>query len=170
MSKSKFITVITEVYIYDEYAEGPSFVAFKFDKEEVMKIGEYRHGIEDMNAKGLNPYKVSTFNTPAMFLDPIDADPLNEEEANTLRFFSDSDKDEWESRFVTPMDGEDDDETSTLLDLDGEHCVDIEMLNITESAISATASLKHIGVRIESSVLRDVEFNQINKWLEELDA
>ena len=173
---SKSITVITDCHVNDDYAEGPSFVAFTIDADFIKEVKAYREAMETMKANGLDPFKVSTFSSPAMFLDPIDADPLNEEESKSLRFFSESDKEEWESRF-TPIDeayvpledGDDEIDTSNLWDLDGEHHIETDMMNITEIGVSVSGYIKHTGIRVESNVLYDDDFKQIEKWLEELE-
>jgi hypothetical protein len=130
-----------------------------------------------MKANGLDPFKVSTFSSPAMFLDPIEADPLNEKESKSLRFFSESVKSEWEARFepideayVPLEDGDDEIDTSELYDLEGDNYIETDMMNITEIGVSVSGYIKHIDVRVESDVLHEADFKQIEKWLEELNA
>jgi hypothetical protein len=170
MSKSitKSITVITDCHVYDEYAEGPSFVAFTIDADFIKEVKAYREAMETMKANGLDPFKVSTFSSPARFLDPIEADPLNEEEAKSLRFFSESTKAEWEYRFEPLID--DDDDTSYLDDLEGDNYIETDMMNITDMGVSVSGYIKHCDVRVESNVLYEADFEQIEKWLEELNV
>ena len=79
-AKKPYINLVVNCSVYDEYAEGPSFVVIKFDMDTLLEIGKYRRGLEEMQNMGLNPHKVTSFHHTAMFLDPIEANPLNEEE------------------------------------------------------------------------------------------
>jgi len=176
-AKKPYINLVVNCSVYDEYAEGPSFVVIKFDMDTLLEIGKYRRGLEEMQNMGLNPHKVTSFHHTAMFLDPIEANPLNEEEQKSLRFLSDCDKIEWESRFepidedyIPLEDGEEDEEVecSELDYLDGDHCIQSDMINITNDSMSFTGYIKYTGVLIESSVLRETEMDKITKWVEEL--
>lgn len=167
-AKKPYISVVVDCHIYDDYAEGPSFVVLQIDEDDIKTIKAYREAMATMKANGLDPFKVSSFSHNAMFLDPINAQPLKEEEAKTLRFLSDQVKSEWEDRFLDEL--EEGEEYSEFWALDGEHRIETDMINITDISMSVTAYLKHIDVRIESDVLYKNEFEQIEKWVEELNA
>ena len=166
--KKPFISVVTDCHIYDDYAEGPSFVVFQFDEDDIKQIKGYREAMETMKANGLDPFKVCSFSHNAMFLDPIEAQPLNETDAKSLRFLSDDVKAEWENRFEDELE-EGDEYSSIDWELDGEHRIDTDMINITDTTMSVTAYLKHIDVRVESDVIYPEAFKQIEKWVEELN-
>jgi len=164
-AKKPFISVVTDCRVYDDYADAPSFVVFQFDEDDIKDIKAYREGIKSMTDNGLAPFKITTLQHNILCLDPIDANPLNELDAKSLRFLSDDVKSEWEDRF-----NDDEDEFSELWNLDGEHRIDLDLLNITDHSIYLTAYLKHTDVRIGSDVFYDEEFKQICKWVEELNA
>ena len=161
-----FISVVTDCRVYDDYAEGPSFVVFQFDEDDIKDIKAYREGIKSMTDNGLAPFKITTLQHSILCLDPIDANPLNELDAKSLRFLSDDVKREWEDRF----NDDDEDEFSELWNLDGEHRIDVDLLNISQSSIYLTAYLKHTDIRIGSDAFYNEEFKQIEKWVEELNA
>lgn len=171
-----YINVVVDCSVYEDYAEGPSFVVIKFDMNTLLEIGQYRRGLEDMQARGLDPHKITSFNHTATFCDPIEADPLNEEEQKSLRFLSKSDKEEWESRFepfdkdFIPNDEDDEDApcTSSLWDLESDHSIEADMINITYDSMSITGYIKHTDIRIESNVIYPTDFDEIVKWVEEL--
>jgi len=170
-----FITVIVDCHINDEYAEGPSFVGIRFDMDKLLELGQYRRGLEDMQARGLDPFKVTTFSHNAIFLDPCDENPLNPEQQKSLRFLSESDKAEWDSRFrsmddayVSIEDGDDEVEHSDLDCLEGEHAIDTDMMNITANSMSILGYLKHIGCPVESEVLYETDLDKIERWVKEL--
>ena len=170
-----YITLIVDCHVNDEYAEGPSFVGIKFDRDILNELNKYRRGLEEMQNMGLDPFKVSTFSHHGLFLDPIDENPLNEVEQKSLRFLSESDKAEWESRFrsmddayVSIEDGDDEVECTELCELEGDHCIDTEMMNITANSMSILAYIKYIGCTIESDVLYEADLDKIFKWVKEL--
>jgi len=167
-AKKPYISVVTDCHVYDDYAEGPSFVVIQFDEDDIKKIKAYREAMNTMREQGLDPFKISSFSHNAMFLDPINAQPLNEADQKSLRFLSDDVKAEWEDRFEDEL--EEGDEYSSIWELEGEHRIETDMINITDMGISITAYLKHIDVRIESDVLYEKEFQKIEKWVEELNA
>jgi len=167
--KKPFISVVTDCHIYDDYVEGPSFVVFQFDEDDIKQIKGYREAMETMKANGLDPFKVCSFSHNAMFLDPIEAQPLNETDAKSLRFLSDDDKAEWENRFLDELE-EDEEHSSLGWDLEGDHRIVTDMINIAETSLSINAYIKHCDVRIESAVLYEKDFEKICKWVEELNA
>jgi hypothetical protein len=173
--KKPYISLVLDCHVNDEYSEGPSFVVLQIDEDDLNIIKGYRDGIAAMKANGLDPFKVSTFSHNAMFLDPCDADPLNETEQKSMRFLSESDKNEWESRF-TPIDeayvpledGNDEIETSTLYNLESDYAVDADMMNITADSMSISGYLKHTGITVTSSVLYSEDYKRIENWIKEL--
>ena len=164
-TQKPFISVVLDCHIYDDYAEGPSFVVLQIDEDDIKTIKAYREALATMKANGLDPFKITTLKHNILCLDPVDENPLNELDAKSLRFLSDDVKSEWEDRF-----NDVEDEFSELWNLDGEHRIDVDLLNITEHSIYLTAYLKHTDVRIGSDALYDEEFKQICKWVEELNA
>lgn len=163
-----YINLVIDCHVYDDHAEAPSFVVIKFDMDTLLELGKFRRGLEEMQNMGLNPHKITSFHHTAMFLDPIEADALNEEEQKSLRFLSESDKEEWESRFEPIDDDEDEPYTSNLDDLCGDHCIDTDMINITNNSMSITGYIKHIGVLIESNVLYEADMDKVVQWVKEL--
>lgn len=171
----QYITVIVDCHVNDEYAEAPSFIGIRFDMEELLALGQYRRGLEDMQARGLDPFKVSTFSHNAIFLDPIDENPLNPEQQKSLRFLSESDKAEWESRFnsfdeayVSIEDGDDEVEYSDLDFLEGDHHIETDMMNITANSMSILGYIKHTNIRVESNFLYEADLDKIEAWVKEL--
>ena len=167
--KKPFISVVTDCHIYDDYTEGPSFVVLQIDEDDIKQIKAYREAMATMKANGLEPSKIASYAHNAMFLDPINAQPLNETDAKSLRFLSNDIKLAWEDRFLNEL--EEDEEYSSLdWELDGEHRIEGDMINISDMNIYISGYIKHCDVRIGSDSLYEKDFEQICKWVEELNA
>ena len=141
--------LISQVYILDEYYdEYPNFFGIVIDEEFIKKIEGYQNAIKSLRATGLNPYKMSEWDSVNYYLDPSESCSLNKEEQEQLIFVGDDTKREWELQC-------DEEEYMTLNEMDAEvnFRTECDTLNITETGFYFRGIVKHTNIVYESEVM-----------------
>ena len=157
----KQVNYIAETLISADIQDTPEFIRVVFTKKILILIAKYQVYIKAMKAAGLKPAAINVYlNKGISTINPMGHHHLNEEEAATLVFESDQEKQRW----ADDLDGVDHHIDSTLEDFEcnDTYVLDGFIMSVTSKGVffQYTLDATYHG---ETTVIPNKVLKDINK-------